>query len=309
MPPKQLKVQHPRNHNIGLIQSCASSKMAKGALELFFAMPHLRCQSSATSLNALLSVLCDTDSFHLVPELLIKTLEMNIRLDAPSFRILIGSLCRIGKLGFAIELLHLKPDQGSKGGRLNEARAILNRMKSEGAKPDTITHTSLMDGFYNIGEFKQAGEVFDEMLSMGLVPDVFTYSVYINGLCRERKLKEGMEVLCVMREMGCRPNVITYNTLIRTFCSDGKLRRADELVAEMASNGLCGNSVTYRTLINTYLRECMVVEANELLLQMVGKGFFPNFSTRETLLSSTLFKWDILQALNTLEELISRLSR
>ncbi|CAN0903249.1 Pentatricopeptide repeat-containing protein At2g38420, mitochondrial [Linum grandiflorum] len=91
---------------------CESNQIEK-AVDIFFRIPNFRCAPTAVSLNTLLGFLCRTKSgLKKVPEVLLKSREMNIRVEESSFRILITALCRVNRVSHAIEMFHRMIDDG-----------------------------------------------------------------------------------------------------------------------------------------------------------------------------------------------------
>lgn len=97
-----------------LIKFYGDNGLCDDAVDLFFRIPKFRCEPSVEVLNTLLSVLCRSRSgLEIVPQLLIKSqIEMNIRIEASSYGILVRALCKMGKLSDALTLLNHMVDEG-----------------------------------------------------------------------------------------------------------------------------------------------------------------------------------------------------
>jgi len=76
-------------------------------VELFFRILRFRCTPTVCSLNLLLSLLCrKRECLKMVPDILLKSRGLKIRLEESSFWVLIKSLCRIMRVDYAIKMMN-----------------------------------------------------------------------------------------------------------------------------------------------------------------------------------------------------------
>ncbi|KAL7106510.1 hypothetical protein ACP275_07G117600 [Erythranthe tilingii] len=105
--------QTPECVFISLINFYGDNNMFHDAVDLFFRTPSYRCDPSVETLNALLLILCRNErGIEMISGILIKTRMINIRIEESSCRILIKTLCKIGSVSSAFELLSHMVDEG-----------------------------------------------------------------------------------------------------------------------------------------------------------------------------------------------------
>ncbi|EYU41981.1 hypothetical protein MIMGU_mgv1a024442mg [Erythranthe guttata] len=269
--------------------------MFDDAVDLFFRTPSYRCDSSVEILNALLSILCrGKRGVDMVPQILMKTQAMNIRIEESSFRILIRTLCKIGSVSNALELLTHMVDEGFAPrkndfcnlirfliakGKGKEAFGLLKQMKTSRLKPDIMCYNLVLDGLVENGEFTSADKVFDELLVLGLAPDIYTYNVYIKGLCVQKKLEDGIKLMCAMKALGCSPDLCTYSTILRALCKAGEFDRVTEVVTEMRQKSMQLNPKIYDILVDGFIANGDVNGARCLLDEMLNENLVPQQTT------------------------------
>jgi len=96
----------PQSILIDLIEFYGVKNEFQKAIELFFRSPDFRCTPTVDSLNCLLSVLCRRkQGLEVVPQVLLKSRLLNIRLEESSLVILIKALCEFKNPKNAIALL------------------------------------------------------------------------------------------------------------------------------------------------------------------------------------------------------------
>ncbi|XP_020596772.1 pentatricopeptide repeat-containing protein At2g38420, mitochondrial-like isoform X1 [Phalaenopsis equestris] len=176
---EQLEV--PEKVFLGLIQHYGKANMLKDAMNIFFRIPKFRCTPSVLSLNSLLSILCKKkEGLVLIQDVLMKTPEMNIHLEATTFHILIRALCKIGKVGSALELLkamHL--DESYPEGKLysvvlsslcehagaKDILTFLEDMRNAGHLPTALEYNSVIDVLVKEGKVNHAYSLLEHLKS------------------------------------------------------------------------------------------------------------------------------------------------
>ncbi|KAL9305928.1 putative tetratricopeptide-like helical domain superfamily [Arabidopsis thaliana] len=51
------------------------------------------------------------------------------------------------------------------------------------------------------------------MIQRGIAPNTITYSSLIDGFCKENRLDEANQMLDLMVTKGCDPDIVTYNII------------------------------------------------------------------------------------------------
>ncbi|KAL0347536.1 UNVERIFIED_CONTAM: Pentatricopeptide repeat-containing protein, mitochondrial [Sesamum calycinum] len=289
---------------IGLIKFYGDNNMLNDAVELFFRIPKFRCEPSVEILNTLLSVLCRSKrGLEIVPQILINTQEMNIRIEESSFEILIRALCRIGRVNNAFELLNHMVEEGfgvnqkvcslmlaTMCRQLNyntgEVMGFLEELKKLGFEPGKDDLCNIIRFLVNKEkrDFLRADKVFDELLVLGMIPNIHTYNVYINGLCMQKKVEDGINILHSMEELGCAPELSTYSTILRALCEAGELIRVREVVNRMQQKCMQLNSETYEIIIDGFVNNGDIDAACSLLNEMLDRNLNPRPPTLDKLI-------------------------
>ncbi|THU48630.1 hypothetical protein C4D60_Mb06t01020 [Musa balbisiana] len=201
----------PQRIFVSVIRSFGRANRLHDAVDIFHRIPNFRCTPSVISLNALLSVLCKSkEGIVLVGDVLLKTPEMNIRLEASTFRILIKALCRNGKLNSAIEILRMMPLHEctpnaklySLQDNLEQSRRMITCMERAGCNPDIETFNTLLAGYAKVGDMAKAKELMNEALDKGLQWNSHSYEILIDGFVGKGEKEEARQLLMEMISKG-----------------------------------------------------------------------------------------------------------
>ncbi|KAJ4966377.1 hypothetical protein NE237_018226 [Protea cynaroides] len=297
--------------------------MLQDAVDVFLRIPKFRSTPSVHSLNTLLSVLCKKSiGLQMVHQILLKSHAMNIRLEESSFHILITTLSKIKRVGYAIELL--------------------NHMRHYGYNPDLTLYSLILSSMCEHGEFS-SGDVMDflgEMQILGFTPNVGDCVNVIKVLVKDGRGLDALDVLNLMKLDGMKPDIVCYTMVLDVIISAGNFQEADNLFDEILVmglvpdiytfnvyiNGLCKQKnveygfkmvglmeefgckpdvVTYNTLIGMLCKIGHVMRAKDLVKEMGLKGVQGNLHTYRILIDGLVSKDEVMEALVLLEEMLS----
>ncbi|XP_042022062.1 putative pentatricopeptide repeat-containing protein At1g53330 [Salvia splendens] len=206
--------------------------------------------------------------------------DFKIRPNAHIYIALMKGLCRVFRLDEAIRLkgemlrkkVELVPAVYStlisasfKANRKGEVSGLLEEMRGNGCKPDTITYNAMIHGYCKENEFGLAFGALSEMEKDGCKPDVISFNVIIGGLCRERKEGEAYDLLEDMPRRGCAPDVVAYRTVFDGFCDVKQFKEAASILDEMSFMGYAHHTSSVSKCVDALLIE----ENKELLLTYV----------------------------------------
>ncbi|KAH0784562.1 hypothetical protein KY290_004160 [Solanum tuberosum] len=143
--------------------------------------------------------------------------------------IVVHSLCKVGKLEKALELL-----------RENES--------------DTVTYNTLIWGFCRIGFVEMGFGLVSDMLKKGIFFDTITCNILIKGFCDKGLLYNAESVMEMLsdKHRGVCKDVVGFNTLIHGYCKAVEMSGGFEMMERMKREGLSPDIVTYNTLINGF---------------------------------------------------------
>lgn len=311
---------------IDLIKFYGDCNMIQQAVELFFKIPHFRCNPSVHSLNTLLSVLCKKKrGLEMVPEILMKSQLLKIRIEGSSFEILIIALCRCNKLNFAVELLNYMVSDGfTVAGRIfslilasmceekdrNEVEILcfFEDLKKLGFTPD-------MGDWYNVirfvvkrGNYMDALKALNLMKMDGIEPDIVCYNCVLDRLVFEGEYVMADELFDKMLVLGLVPDVFTYNTYISNLCKQNKVEVGIKMLACMEELGCRPDLTTYNTILGACCGNGELNLARMLIRTMEMKGVKLTFQTYEFLIVGCLKNHEIDEACGLLREMVDKFS-
>ncbi|ESQ38366.1 hypothetical protein EUTSA_v10029183mg, partial [Eutrema salsugineum] len=152
------------------------------ALAILGKMMRLEYDPSIVTLNLLLNGFCHenrvSDAVSLVD-------QMN---GTITYSTLINGLCMQDLLEEANEMFELMT---SKGCLPNYQRGFVGK---------TFTYTTLIQGFFQIGDCDNVLEFFKQMLSSGVPHDIITYEILLDGLCDNGKLEKALVIFQYMQK-------------------------------------------------------------------------------------------------------------
>ncbi|XP_058110534.1 pentatricopeptide repeat-containing protein At2g38420, mitochondrial-like [Magnolia sinica] len=318
------KFNPPERMFVDLIRSYGNAGMLHDAIELFYRIPRLRCAPTVHSLNTLLAVLCrKEDNFVLVHDVLMRTLEMNVRLEYSTFWILVKALCRFGKVNSATELLNTMalevhgctPDSRlysmilsslcKHAGSL-EVVNFLEEMRKAGFSPNGREYTNVINVLVKEGRAKDAFDVLNRMKVDGIKPDIVSYTSVLDGFFSAGDFQKGEEVFDEMLVMGLVPDAFTYSVYINGLCKKGDFDGALDMTIRMEQVGCKPDVVAYNTIMMALCKVGDVGRARVLMGKMGLKGVEGNLHTYRVLIDGLVCKGAMAAAFEMLVEMLER---
>jgi pentatricopeptide repeat protein len=119
--------------------------------------------------------------------------------------ILVHSLCKVGELGLALDLLR-------------------------SAEIDTVTYNTVIWGLCKQGLAYRAFGFLSEMVKKGVCIDSFTCNILVNGFCQIGLVKYAKWVMDDLVNGGIHPDVVGFNALINRYCKAGEANHALKLM-------------------------------------------------------------------------------
>lgn len=154
-------------------------------------------------------------------------------------------------------------------------------MENFGVKPDVQTFGLIMNAWCSTGLIDEAKAVLLRMKEYDLQPDVMAYSILVKGYSRQGRPEEGEAFLNIMIDENLKPNVITYTTVISGYCSLAQMDDAMRVLQEMRSRSVFPNMQTFRTLIWGFKEARWPRRAEEILEYIRKAGFTPDLECIE----------------------------
>ncbi|KAL5550685.1 hypothetical protein UlMin_000861 [Ulmus minor] len=309
---------------VQLIQNYGDADRVEDAVNLFGRIPKFRCVPSAFSLNSLLLVLCRRDEcLRLVPEILMKSQVMNIRLEESSFWILITALCRIGKVQYAIEILNSMINEGydldsricslilstlceEKEFAGFEILGFLESMKKVGFCPRMMDYSKVIRLLLKQKRSLDALNVFGQIKADGMKPDIVCYTMVLDGIIGEGEYGKADELFDELLVLGLVPDVYTYNVYINGLCKQNNLEGGLNMISCMEELGCKPNFITYNVVLRALCKHGEIGRARELVREMSLKGVGVNLQTHKIMLDGLFSKGEIVEACVLMEEMLDK---
>ncbi|KAK7395021.1 hypothetical protein VNO78_15562 [Psophocarpus tetragonolobus] len=320
------KFETPEFILVYLIRFYGLANRVQDAVDLFFRIPRFRCTPTVCSLNLLLSLLCrKTECLKMVPEILLKSQHMNIRLEESTFRVLIKALCRIKRVGYAVKMLNCMIEDGygldekicsliisslceQKDFTGVEALIVWRDMRKLGFCPGVTDYTNMIRFLVKEGRGMDALDILNQQKADGIEPDVVCYTMVLSGIVAEGEYMMLEELFDEMLVRGLIPDVYTYNVYINGLCKQNNVDEALKIVASMEELGCKPNVVTYNTLLGTLCVEGDLAKARGLMKEMGFKGIELNLHTYRIVLDGLVGKGEIVEACLLLEKMLDKCS-
>lgn len=170
--------------------------------------------------------------------------EVTPTLDSVTYNCFITSLCTLGEVDDACELLEMMVKKGftpntktysfvftqlCKRRKAREAFELYNNVAATDFFPTLQIHDNLIEMFCCTGHVDMALELWNKMHEKQYSCGHQSYSVLIHGLCYNSLFKEAFVHLKKMIEKGIVPLYQTYRMLHFGFLKDGDMQKFNEL--------------------------------------------------------------------------------
>nr|GLL33905.1 pentatricopeptide repeat-containing protein At1g05670, mitochondrial isoform X1 [Ipomoea trifida] len=274
---------------------------------------------SVCSCNLYLSSLSNSNGGHrMALKVFSEFSNLGVAWDTESHNIMVHSLCRIGRVKEAhnlllqMELRGCIPDVVSystvingycTAGELEPVLKIIEEMQGKGLKPNKHTFNSIILLLCKTGKVSYAEEVLREMISQGTTPDNVVYTTLIDGFCKAGVVTAAYRLFNEMQCLNIMPDLVAYTALICGLCQTGKVAEAYKLLHDMLDCGLEPDEFTYTTLIDGHCKVGEVQVAFSLHNQMVQMGLVPNVVTYTALADGLCKQGELDMATELLQEM------
>ncbi|XP_050236659.1 pentatricopeptide repeat-containing protein At2g38420, mitochondrial [Mercurialis annua] len=296
----------------------------QSAVDLFYRLPKFRCVPSVYLLNTLLIVLCRTSKgLKFVPEVILKSRDMNIRLEESTFRLLIDALCRIEKVGYAVEMFKCMIDDGlsvdskicflllssfckQKNASSVEVLGFLGELRKLGFCPGIVDYRKVISFLVREGAGMEALNVLNQMKLDGIKPDIRCYNMVLNGVVANGGYLKADELFDELLVFGLIPDVYTCNVYIYGLCKRSNVEAGIEMVASMEKLGCKPNMNMYNILLEALCKNGEINRARELVKEMGSKGFGLRVQTYKAMIHGLISNGKIIEACVLLEEALDK---
>ncbi|XP_029127026.1 pentatricopeptide repeat-containing protein At2g38420, mitochondrial [Cajanus cajan] len=309
---------------VHLIRFYGLGDRVQDAVDLFSRIPRFRCTPTVCSLNLVLSLLCrKRECLKMVPQVLLKSQHMNIRVEGSTFRVLIKALCRIKRVDYAVKIMSCMMEDGygldekicsliisslceQKDLTSVEALVVWRDMRRLGFCPGVMDYTNMIRFLVKEGRGMAALDIMNQQKEDGIKPDVVCYTMVLSGIVAEGEYGKLEELFDEMLVIGLVPDVYTYNVYVNGLCKQNNVDEALKIVSSMEELGCKPNVVTYNTLLGALCVAGGLGKAKGLMKEMGWKGVGLNLHTYRILLDGLVGKGEIGEACLLLEEMLEK---
>jgi pentatricopeptide repeat domain-containing protein 1 len=157
--------------------------------------------------------------------------------------------------------------------QVEEALAILGRMKRVSVRPDTRTYTMLISACAKLGQWSEVIKLYIDTLNSNVIRNELIFG---SAICACNKIGNGtlaVEILLSMMQQGLSVSTGTWNHVISALSktsTDSCLRESMKIFELMKSAGIQRNVATYNLLISCCRGEGNSQHAYNLLAEMGG---------------------------------------
>ncbi|XP_022983450.1 pentatricopeptide repeat-containing protein At2g38420, mitochondrial [Cucurbita maxima] len=316
------KFETPESIFVDLLKVYGRVNRIQDAITLFRRIPMFRCVPSALSLNSLLFLLCrNGEGLRIVPEIILSSQTMGIRLEESTFRILITALCKIYKVGHAMELFNYMITEGyglnpgicslilaslceHKKSTGNVVLIFLEQMRLKGFCPLVVDYSNVIKFLVRRGLSSDALDLLNKMKADGFKPDIVCYTMVLNGVIADGDYKMADELFDELLLFGLVPDIYTYNVYIHGLCKQGNWEAGIQMILHMEELGCKPDVITYNILLECLCKIGELDEARKLRGNMQLKGLANNVRTFRIMISGLFHNGDVIEACILLEEML-----
>lgn len=170
-------------------------------------------------------------------------------------------------------------------GFAERAEKLIKHMKKN-LPLDEIIFNSLIHGWCVKGNSEEARRIMEDMRSHGFRPGLIAYNSLLKCICKtfaekdpSKLMHEGNDIVVEMQRNEVSPNQFTFNILIAHLCKIRSINCAHKQFRIMEKCGCSPNSVTYVLLIKTMYLTDRLVDGDKMLDRMIEAGFKPDEKT------------------------------
>ncbi|KAI3976998.1 hypothetical protein MKX01_008856 [Papaver californicum] len=212
----------------------------------------------------------------------------------------------------------------------DEARKLFDDMKIRGHSPNSISYTTMINGFVRVGElegfFREVYRIADDIPQGKSVKEEFAFGQMIDSLCRAGQNHGASRIVYIMRKKGFLPRLVSYNYIVHSLSNDGGCMRAYQLYKEVLVEALCQESdickakdlleymlnteaIDRTRIYNIFLRAlCSLDNPSELLnvlVSMLQNQFQPDVVTLNTIVKGLCKTKKVDEALKVLNDMLA----
>ncbi|KAG6484222.1 pentatricopeptide repeat-containing protein At1g26900, mitochondrial-like [Zingiber officinale] len=160
----------------------------------------------------------------------------------------------------------------AKAGAIEEAFAVVAKMKDEGIKPASSTFAGLLEACSSSGALMVGRRIHERIETEKVTLDAVLGTALVDMYSKTGCLDEALEVFAKMAER----DVQAWTAMIKGLGINGRAEEALELFGEMEASGAEPNAVTFLSVLSACGHGGLVEAGKQCLERMVGRyGLVP----------------------------------
>ncbi|XAR54499.1 hypothetical protein NMG60_11029649 [Bertholletia excelsa] len=266
----------------GVVNMYAKCRLVDEAYKMFERMP----ERDLVCWNTIIAGYAQNGWAKRALELVIEMQEESHRPDQVTVVSLLPACANIGSLRIAksvhgyvtragleslVNVLTALVDVYSKCGCVGAAKLIFDNMKSK----NVVSWNSMIDGYTQNGDSKEALALFEEMLDKGLQPTNVTIMQALHACADLGDITKGQFLHKLLCQLGLSSDVSVMNSLISMYCKCKLVNVAAEIFENLRGKTL----VSWNAMILGYAQNGHVTEALNLFHEMYLQNIKPDSFT------------------------------
>ncbi|KAF7123510.1 hypothetical protein RHSIM_Rhsim12G0154000 [Rhododendron simsii] len=167
-------------------------------------------------------------------------------------------------------------------GHARRAEGVVSHHKNKISGAEPLIYRSLLYGWSEKENVKEARKIIKEMKSLGFTPDLFCYNTFLRCLC-ERNLKsnpsglvpEALNVMIEMRSYQISPTSVSYNILLSCLCRTRRVKESLQILDIMRSSGCSPDWVSYHLVARVLYLTGRFGKGKQIVEKMIEDGLVP----------------------------------
>lgn len=281
-----------------VIDSCKTEAPTRRLLRFFlWSHKNLKCSLEDEDYNYAMRVFARKKD-HTALDILFSDLKKEGRvLESQTYAIVAETLVKLGRedeaLGIFKNLDKYNCPQDSftvtaivnalcSQGHAKRAEGVVWHHKDKISGVEQSIYRSLLYGWSEQENVKEARRIIKEMKAAKIMPDLFCYNTFLRCLC-ERNLKrnpsglvpEALNVMMEMRSFKIAPNSISYNILLSCLARARRVKESCQILETMKKTGCSPDWMSYYLVIRVLYLTMRFGKGNKLVDEMIEKGLVP----------------------------------
>ena len=282
-----------------IIDSCKHEAPTRRMLRFFlWSHKNLKCGLEDKDYNYAIRVFAEKND-HTAIDILTSDLRKEGRvMDTHTFSVVADILVKLGRedeaLGIFKNLDKYKcPQDGvtvtaivsslCAKGHARRAEGVVWHHKDKISGIEPCIYRSLLYGWSEQENVKEARRIIKEMKLAGFMPDLFCYNTFLRCLC-ERNLKrnpsglvpEALNVMMEMRSYKIAPTSISYNILLSCLGRTRRVKESCQILETMKKSGCPPDWTTYYLVARVLYLTGRHGKGNQIVDEMIEVGLIPD---------------------------------